>query len=168
MENKGKKEVLFSVGKKDLEISWFSPKGPGGQNKNKTQNACRIRHPESGAMATGQEERDRKQNLKNALHRLAEKPKFRIWVCKRVWEIDNKKTTEKYVEEQMNPKNIRVEILNESQRWVPLDINKFIDCPRCGGSGEGRPDHRDYKPAKQRERICLECNGTGFVEKKNE
>jgi hypothetical protein len=117
-------------------------------------------------MATGQEERDRKQNLKNALHRLAEKPKFRIWVCKRVWEIDNKKTTEKYVEEQMNPKNIRVEILNESQRWVPLDINKFIDCPRCGGSGEGRPDHRDYKPAKQRERICLECNGTGFVEKK--
>jgi hypothetical protein len=168
MENKGKKELLFSVGKDDLEISWFSPKGPGGQNKNKTQNACRIRHPESGAMATGQEERDRKQNLKNALHRLAEHWKFKIWVNKRVWEIDNKKTTEKYVEEQMNSKNLKVEILDENQKWVPLDTENLTDCPRCGGSGEGRPDHGDYKPAKQRQRICLECNGTGFVEKKSE
>jgi len=162
------KELLFSVGKKDLEITWFSPKGPGGQNKNKTQNACRIRHPESGAMATGQEERDRKQNLKNALHRLAEQPKFKIWVNKKVWEIDNKKTIEQHVEERMKPENITTEILNENQQWVPLDVSKFITCPRCEGSGEGRPDHRDWKSAKHRKRVCLECNGTGFMEKKDE
>lgn len=121
MENKGKKEVLFSVGKKDLVIEWYSGHGPGGQNRNKCQNCCRIKHPESGAMATGQEERDRRQNLKNALHRLSEHPKFKMWVNKRVWEIDNKKTTEQEVEQQMKPENLRVEILDENQKWIPLD-----------------------------------------------
>ena len=159
------KQVLFSVTKKDLEVTWYCSPGPGGQKKNKTMNACRIKHPDSGAMVTAQERKERSQNQAAALHRLVEHPKFKLWMNKRVWEIDHEQTVEKYVEEQMHPKNVKVEILNEKSQWVPLDTSKMTDCPRCHGSGEGRPDHRDYKPAKQRERICLECNGTGFVQK---
>jgi len=75
-----KKELLFSVTKKDLVITWFSGKGAGGQHRNKHQNCCRIKHPDSGVMTTGQEERSRKQNLRNAFNRLAKHPKFKNWI----------------------------------------------------------------------------------------
>jgi len=115
-----KKEILFTLTKKDFEVSWFSPKGPGGQNKNKTQNACRIQHPASGAMATGQEQRDRAQNQKAAIHRLVKNPKFMVWWKRRVWEIDNKKTVEQVVNEALSPENIRVEVMKDG-KWVPWD-----------------------------------------------
>lgn len=113
-----KKEVLFSVGKEDLVIEWYSGHGPGGQNRNKCQNCCRIKHPESGAVTTGQEERSREQNLRNAFRRLAKHPKFMLWVQRKVWEIDNKKTFDQYVDEMMDPKNLKVEILKDD-KWMP-------------------------------------------------
>jgi hypothetical protein len=114
------KEILFSVTKKDLNISWFSPKGPGGQNKNKTQNACRICHPASGATATGQEQRDRTQNLKAAFQRLTKHPKFIIWWKRKVWECLEGETLEERVDKEMRPENIRVEVQRDG-KWVPWD-----------------------------------------------
>lgn len=113
-----KKEILFSVTKDDLVIEWYSGHGPGGQNRNKCQNCCRIKHPESGAVTTGQEERSREQNLRNAFKRLAEHPKFKMWANKKVWEIDNKTTIEKEVEKSLIPENIIVEIQKDG-KWVP-------------------------------------------------
>jgi protein subunit release factor B len=118
-----KKELLFSVTKKDLVIEFFSGHGPGGQNRNKCQNCCRIKHSESGAVATGQEERSREQNLRNAFRRLAETPKFKLWVQKKVWEIDHKQTVEQYVDKMMEEKNLKVEILEDGQ-WVPYSTKE--------------------------------------------
>ena len=74
------KELLFSVTKKDLEISYYSGTGPGGQHRNKSMNCVRIRHPESGVVTTGQDERSKEQNLRNAFNRLVEHPKFKKWL----------------------------------------------------------------------------------------
>lgn len=74
------KELLFSVTKKDFEITWFSGKGKGGSNRNAHRNCCRILHKESGAMATGQEERNSEQNLRNAFKRLVVLPRFKTWL----------------------------------------------------------------------------------------
>lgn len=115
-----KKELLFSVTKKDLEITWFSKPGPGGQNKNKTQNACRIFHPASGARVTGQEQRDRTQNLKTAFRRLVDHPKFQVWWRRRVWECLNKETVEQAVDRQLAEKNLIIEVEVEG-KWLPWD-----------------------------------------------
>ena len=119
----GKKELLFSVTKNDLVIEFFSGHGPGGQNRNKCQNCCRIKHPESGAVATGQEQRSREQNMRNAFRRLSETVKFKLWVHKKVWEIDHKKTTEQFIDEQMHPSNLKIEVL-ENDKWTAWNDQK--------------------------------------------
>jgi protein subunit release factor A len=90
------KELLFSVTKKDLDITWFSGTGKGGQHRNKHQNCCRIKHRDSGVIVTGQESRERKVNLRKAFIRLTEHPKFRIWLNNKVLELDGKISEEEF------------------------------------------------------------------------
>lgn len=113
------REVLFTVTRKDLEVTWYCSPGPGGQKKNKTANACRIAHRESGAVVTAQERRERSQNQKAALRRLAGHPKFLAWWRRRVFEILNRETLEEAVEREMAPANVRVEVQGPDGRWVP-------------------------------------------------
>lgn len=112
MDKQTKKELLFSVTKKDFEITWFSGRGGGGQHRNKHQNCCRIRHPKSGVVMTGQSYRSRKQNLEDAFSRLAHNERFRKWIeieASRV--MTDQISIEKKVEEMMRPENLKVEYL---------------------------------------------------------
>ena len=93
--NSPKKELLFTVSKNDLEISYFSGHGPGGQHRNKCKNCVRIHHPESGARSTGQNHREKSRNIKDALNTLVNNPKFKIWWHRKVYEILNKKPLNK-------------------------------------------------------------------------
>ena len=110
------KELLFSVTKKDFIIEPYKGSGKGGQHRNKTMSCCRIKHPESGAVAQACEDRDFHRNRKVAFRRLVNSDKFQNW-RKRVASdiLHNKKETEKLVdklvEESMIPDNIRVETL---------------------------------------------------------
>jgi protein subunit release factor B len=113
------KQILFSVTKKDLDISWYTSHGPGGQKKNKTRNACRIIHRASGAMVTAQERREQKANLSAALHRLLEHPKFKIWWTRRVFEIDEGETLEQKVDRMMAAEHLRVEGIIDGA-WRPI------------------------------------------------
>jgi len=61
------------VRRRDLKIDWYSGTGGGGQHRNKHQNCCRMTHLPTGLMATGQTERSRTQNQKQAFLRLADK-----------------------------------------------------------------------------------------------
>lgn len=112
------RKLLFSVTKKDLEVTFYASPGPGGQNKNKVKNACRIKHPASGALVTAQERRERPANIKAALHRLVDHPKFKVWWRKKCWEVENKMTVEEYVDDMMEPYNLKVETLKDD-KWVP-------------------------------------------------
>lgn len=101
--------LLFSVTKKDLEITWFSGSGGGGQHRNRHANCCRIRHPDSGALVTGQEQRSRIANQKAALHRLVKHPKFKVWHARRCAEIEEGQTALEAVAEAMRPENLKIE-----------------------------------------------------------
>jgi len=113
-----KRKLLFSITKKDFEISYFSGKGGGGQHRNRHMNCCRIKHPASGAIATGQSCKSKVQNTRAALHSLVEQPKFKVWHAKKVAEIKAKKSTEELIKELMAPENLKIEMLDESERWV--------------------------------------------------
>ena len=106
-----KEEVKFSITKKDLEITWFSGSGAGGQHRNKHDNCCRIRHPETGVIVTGQSQRDRISNQKEALQNLAKHFKIRHFLEQKLNEIESgismQKAAEDFVEEMMKPENIK-------------------------------------------------------------
>lgn len=104
-----KRELLFSVSKKDLEISYFSGTGAGGQHRNKHQNCVRIYHPESGARSTGQSNRERQSNLKEAFRNLVESPKFKLWHNAKTLELISGETLEEKVSKAIQPENLRVE-----------------------------------------------------------
>ncbi len=58
------------IDKKDLVVSYFRSSGPGGQKKNKTETAVRIRHLPTGIVVTATESRSRTINLVSAFERL--------------------------------------------------------------------------------------------------
>lgn len=120
------RQLLFKLTKKDFIVQPFKGSGNGGQNRNKVMSCCRIVHPASGAVAEGKEQRDFPQNKKAAFKRLVEKPEFQKW-----HKIQTAKAlglaidTEKWVEEQMDLKNLRFEIKIDG-KWTkvnPDDIN---------------------------------------------
>jgi protein subunit release factor B len=63
-------EAPMPLQKHDLEITFFKSGGPGGQKKNKTETAVRIRHRPSGITVTATEQRSRHANMEKALERL--------------------------------------------------------------------------------------------------
>lgn len=114
-----KKELLFSVTRKDFKLDWFSGKGGGGQHRNKHQNCLRLTHIESGATATGQSNKERPANQKEALQNLVNHPKWKLWYASKVNEVLTGKSREEKVNESMAEENLLVEGKNESGQWDP-------------------------------------------------
>lgn len=120
------KELLFSVTKDDLDIDWFSGTGCGGQYRNKHQNCCRIRHKDSGAIATGQSQRDRVSNLKEAMENLTKSPKFKAWVKVRVGEVTGEKADiEAKVDRAM--RHLKFEVKDDQGNWKEVQESDIID-----------------------------------------
>ena len=103
-DRKGK--IVLSVTLKDCETQTFLCGGNGGQNVQKTSTGVRIIHHPSGARGESREERSQLQNKKAAFKRMAESTKFRLWLNEKLMD----KTPEEKVEDDMNPKNLRVEV----------------------------------------------------------
>lgn len=129
------KELLFSVTKKDLEITFFSGTGPGGQNRNKVQNCVRMRHPDSGASSTGQSNRDRQANLKEAFNTLVRSIEFKMWHNRKTQELLTGKSIEDKVNEQMSSRYMKVENRDSSGKWVLYDEDE----------NESQDNHIRYK-----------------------
>lgn len=128
------KELLFSVTKNDLEVDWFSGTGCGGQYRNKHQNCCRIRHKDSGAIATGQSQRDRVSNLKEAMENLTKSPKFKAWVKVRVGEVTGEKADiEAKVDRAM--RHLKFEVKDEAGNWKEVQEDDITDDYERGCNG---------------------------------
>lgn len=56
---------------RDSRLAFFNAGGPGGQHRNRTENAVRLRHLPSGLVVTASEERSRVRNVEKAFERLA-------------------------------------------------------------------------------------------------
>lgn len=111
------RELLFRLTRKDFVVEAKRGHGNGGQNRNVTNSACRITHPESGAVGQAQDERQYHQNEKLAFRRLLDTPKFKTWhkieVARRLGILAD---IDKVVDEQM--KEIEVEVQKDG-KWVP-------------------------------------------------
>jgi len=112
-----KRKLLFSVTKKDFDIQTFKAGGKGGQHQNKTDSAVRIIHRESGAVGISRNDRSQHRNKKMALERLVKTTKFKLWINRRVNEVESGETIEEQVEKDMHPKNLKVEIRDDGG-WI--------------------------------------------------
>lgn len=122
------KELLFSVTKKDLVIEYFSGTGAGGQYRNRHPNCVRIKHPPSGALTTGQSNRERPANLREAFENLVNAPLFKVWQSQKIMECLSGEIVEQRVEKQLDPDNLKVEGKDEQGRWVDLAPKKVTNC----------------------------------------
>ena len=109
------KSKLFSITKKDFRIEYFSGTGAGGQYRNKHQNCVRLFHADSGVCVTGQSQRNRQANLREAFNNLTKNPKFKVWFNGKLQEVLTGKTLESKVEEMMAPENLKVEIMENGK-----------------------------------------------------
>lgn len=111
------RKPALSLTRKDFRIEYFSGSGAGGQNRNKRQTACRVTHPASGAQSECQEERSAHENFARAFTRLAEKPRFKLWVQHA---LVDQETVDRVVREALAVKNLRYEVKQDG-KWVPWD-----------------------------------------------
>ena len=118
---RNKKDLLVSVTKKDLDITWYSGSGAGGQHRNKHPNCCRIHHKDSGTLVTAGEQRSRDQNLKKAFNRLANHKTFRTWLKiessnAMMTKAEIEKKIQKQVDEMMKEENLKVEYFTPEEK----------------------------------------------------
>lgn len=120
------KKLLFSVTAKDVEFQFFRGPGKGGQKRNKTSNCARCIHPLSGAVGESRDGRSQLHNKQEAFRKMANSFTFRKWVHMRCEEIKTGQTIEEWVDDQMKPENLRIEV-KENGKWVP-------ECSYCNGT----------------------------------
>ena len=111
------KELLFTIFKKDFDIQTFKSGGPGGQHQNKTDSGVRIIHKASMAIGESRSYKSQHRNKRIALKRLIETNKFKIWLNRQIFEINNGRTIEQIVEEEMNQKNLKIEVKDNNNKW---------------------------------------------------
>jgi protein subunit release factor A len=61
----------MEIDEKDLVVTFYRSTGPGGQHKNKTESAVRIKHLPTGIIVTATESRSQHDNRRKAMERLA-------------------------------------------------------------------------------------------------
>ena len=59
--------------KEECDITTFRASGPGGQHRNVTDSAVRLKHRPTGIVVIGRRQRSQHRNLYDALERLAER-----------------------------------------------------------------------------------------------
>lgn len=73
MEKRKKFSTDMKTLSRETEISFYKSSGPGGQKKNKTESAVRLRHAPSGVIVIAAEQRSQSQNRLLAFKRLQRK-----------------------------------------------------------------------------------------------
>ena len=83
-------------------------------------------HPPSGSISVGQRERTLNANMRDAFRSLVENKKFKIWhkmeCARRLYDID---TIEAEVMKEMDEKNLKVEVKDESGCWKEVTLDYF-------------------------------------------
>lgn len=110
------KTLAFSVKISDCETQTFRSGGKGGQHQNKTESGVRVIHHASGARGESREHREQPLNKAAAFRRMAETVAFKLWVQQQI----ARETPEQWVEKQIVPANLRVEV-RDSGSWQVVE-----------------------------------------------
>lgn len=79
---------ILSVTLADCEVDTYRASGAGGQKRNKTSSAVRVRHLPSGAVGNCSEHRSQYRNKRTAFIRMTETKEFKLWLRLQLGHID--------------------------------------------------------------------------------
>lgn len=108
---------MFSVTIDDCRVDTFCSGGNGGSHQNATKSGVRIVHPPSGAVGECRADRHQINNKRTAFRRMAEHPKFKLWVASERHRLNTGKTIEEIVNDEMLPCHLKVEVRGASGTW---------------------------------------------------
>jgi len=111
------KKLILTLTKNDFTVQTFKSGGKGGQHQNKTDSGVRLIHNESGISAESRSFRSQHRNKREALKRLVSNGKFQLWLNRKVFEIESKKTISQIVDEQMDERFLRIEYRQQNGKW---------------------------------------------------
>lgn len=109
------RKLMFSVTKKDLIVETFRAGGKGGQNQNKRDTGVRIKHPDSGAVGEGRDQRSQGQNKKAAFERMVASKQFQTWLRR---QTGRHKAIEAEIDSSLDERNLKIE-RKVNGKWVP-------------------------------------------------
>lgn len=112
------RKPFLTVTLKDCEVQTFAAGGPGGQHQNTANTGVRVTHRKSGAVGVARDSRHQLQNKKAAFRRMAESPKFKLWLNRQLW--FHGILPEQRVVQDMAPENLRIEG-RRNGKWVPIE-----------------------------------------------
>ena len=108
--------------KKDFKIDWFSGTGAGGQHRNKHQNCVRLTHKESGLTTIGQNHKERRRNMSDALHAMATKL-VDYYYPKVAPDINTDVVRTYHIEDN----RVKDHASGHTDSWKQLDFHKMIE-----------------------------------------
>lgn len=119
------KQKIRLVSPADLDVSYFCGSGAGGQARNKVASGVQIIHRASGAIGRASDSRSQADNKQAAFLRLTKTPKFKVWLNKKLMEIELGETLEKQIEKETTPDKLKHEI-KINGKWIEVD-SKYFD-----------------------------------------
>ena len=108
--------MTIVINEADIRIEYYRSSGPGGQHRNVTDSAVRIRHIPTGVVAQASERRSQSQNRELALERL------RIALEKRLHKAKKRiatKATKGSVERRLQEKKVTAQ--KKRLRTIPAE-----------------------------------------------
>ena len=117
------------VRKRDLKIEFFRAGGPGGQNQNKRDSACRITHIPTGLSSESRVYKEQVKNKEAAFKKLADKLVPLMKEQLRADKVDHDRITERirtYHEKRGGVKDHRTGVTNDYRATLDGDIDCFL------------------------------------------
>lgn len=112
------RKLIFSVSIHDCRIDTFTVGGHGGGGKDTSNSGVRVTHEPSGAVGKCGENRSNHLNKRIAFRRMTETKAFKAWHRTTTSRLLGEKSIDERVEEDMHPRNLRVETRNDEGRWT--------------------------------------------------
>ena len=106
---------------RDCEVDKYRASGPGGQKRNKTDSAVRIRHLPTGIAAIANEDRSQHVNMRRAMRRL--RLLIALEVCT---PVDTKSYTPSETIKQYITSNRAIRISQTNEAYPPV-VNEVMD-----------------------------------------
>jgi len=120
----GSRELILSVGLKDMRVKPCRGSGNGGQHRNKNFTGCQMWHDPSGSFASATDSKSFDQNRKAAFLRIVKSESFETWRRKECARLtgEEARIADRVEKKMRRPWDFQAEVVEDGD-WVKVDLH---------------------------------------------